>query len=214
MDDLIGNQDNTSMTFTQQEMTEQQLFKNAKFGAKYKTRDGRTAVFLYQEDNHAHVFIEGDTEVVIVASDGNYMAAMPYCDTHNIESPQDIIEHMSKQTYNRKYYEERKAKNPDFYKQIYRQNKERHLAACKRYRERHKEKVLEMHRKYRETHKEERKAYRDANRDRLLKKQRQWRLENGQAKNMLDRASKQLELIGKEVDQKLAELNKLFDRLE
>lgn len=71
------------------------LFKNAKFGDKYKTRDGRTAVFLYQEDSYVYVFIKGDRETTIVAEDGNHLAAMPYCKVHSLKSPQDIVEPMN-----------------------------------------------------------------------------------------------------------------------
>lgn len=193
-------------------------FKNAKFGDKYKTRDGRTAVFLYQEDSCVYVFINGDRDTTIVAEDGNYMAAMPYCKVHSLESPQDIIEPISKQSANRKYYENRKAKDPDYYKRKYQRNKERILASCKRYRERNREKVLERNKKYNEAHREERnaysRAYAAAHREELKARQRQKRLENGQAANMLNRMSKQVEKMGADLDAKLKEFEKLFENWE
>lgn len=72
------------------------LFKNAKFGDKYRTRMGRIAVFLYKEDGYVYVFINGYSRMpTVVAEDGNYMAAMSYCNTHSLKSPQDIIEPIS-----------------------------------------------------------------------------------------------------------------------
>lgn len=70
----------------------QELFKNAKFGDKYKTRSGQTAIFLYKEDGRVYVFINGYRKPTGVAEDGNFMAAMPFCNTHSIKSQHDIIE--------------------------------------------------------------------------------------------------------------------------
>ena len=72
------------------------LFKNAKFGDKYKTRSGQTAIFLYKEDGRVYVFINGYRKPTVVAEDGNFMAAMPFCNTHSIKSSQDIIEPIGK----------------------------------------------------------------------------------------------------------------------
>lgn len=162
------------------------LFKDAKFGAKYITTDGKLAIFISQDEESVVIIIEGDQYPIRIHKD-----------------TQDIIAERERSAYSRSYFQRRKAESPDYCKLRYQRTIEARRAYNREYRKTHKELVKANYRKYQLKHKEQ-----------INKKEKHRRWLKGGAARQLDKMGKQIEQMSANIDNQLKDFDKLFRDFE